>query len=138
MNTIDDCRLIRLPQIAMPQGNITPIEGGRTIPFEIERVFYLYDIPVDAGRGGHAHRVLQQVIICVMGSFDFVVDDATQRRAVTLRRADEGLYVPSSIWGELVNFSSGAVCLTLASIHFDEREYIRDYDEFIRYRRPAS
>ncbi|MDQ3280744.1 MAG: FdtA/QdtA family cupin domain-containing protein [Acidobacteriota bacterium] len=138
MNTVADCRLIKLPKIAMPQGNITPVEGASTIPFRIARVFYLYDIPVDAARGGHAHRQLEQAIVCVMGSFDMVVDDGTSRRVVTLRRADEALYVPTGIWGELVNFSSGAVCFTLASIAYEESDYLRTYEEFIEYRRSLA
>lgn len=135
MTTIDDCRVIQLPKLTMAEGSITPIEGSDTIPFDIERVFYLYDVPFDASRGGHAHRRLQQVIICMMGSFDVIVDDGRVRRTVTLRRADQGLYVPIFIWAELVNFSSGAVCLTLASMAFEEIDYIRQYEDFLRHRR---
>jgi dTDP-4-dehydrorhamnose 3,5-epimerase-like enzyme len=132
--TIEECRVLKLPKISMPQGNITPVEGARTIPFDIARVFYFYDVPVDAARGGHAHRRLEQVILCVMGSFDVVIDDGANHRTVMLRRADEALYVPPGIWGELVNFSSGAVCLTLASHAFDEEEYIRRYEDFAAWR----
>lgn len=135
MNTVGNCRLIRLPTISMPQGSITPVEGSITIPFDIARVFYLYDIPVDSARGGHAHKNLEQVIVCVMGSFDVSVDDGRDRRIVTLRRADEALYVPSTIWGELVNFSSGAICLTLASMLYEESDYLRRYEDFVTYRR---
>jgi uncharacterized RmlC-like cupin family protein len=138
MSTIDDCRLIRLPKISMPQGNITPIEGSSTIPFDIARVFYLYDIPADSSRGGHAHKELQQVIMCVMGSFDMIVDDGRERRMHTLRHANEALYVPPLIWGELVNFSSGAICLTLASQSYLESDYLRDYAGFAEYRRSMS
>lgn len=138
MNTIADCRLLNLPKIAMPQGNITPIEGAITVPFDIARVFYLYDIPVDSSRGGHAHKKLEQVILCIMGSFDVIVDDGTDRRTVTLRRADEGLYVPSLLWAELVNFSSGAICVTLASMPYEEADYLRDYNEFVAWRRPVT
>jgi hypothetical protein len=135
MNSIDDCRIIQLPKIRMRQGNITPVESNSTIPFAIARVFYLYDIPVDSKRGGHAHKELQQAIVCVMGSFDMIVDDGRARHVITLRRADQALYVPTTIWGELVNFSSGAVCLTLASLPFDESEYLRRYEDFVAYRR---
>lgn len=138
MNTIADCRIIRIPTKLNAQGNLTPIEGGDTIPFAIERVFYLYDIPVDSSRGGHAHRALQQAIVCVLGSFDMIVDDGRDRRVHTLRRADEALYVPAGIWGELVNFSSGAICFTLASLHYEESDYIRVYEDFVRYRRDAE
>ena len=134
MNTIADCRIIRIPTQSLPQGSLTPIEGGQTIPFEIARVFYLYDVPVDSSRGGHAHRELQQLVACVLGSFDMIVDDGTDRRSYTLRRADEALYIPAGIWGELVNFSSGAVCFTLASMHYEESDYIRVYEDFKRYR----
>jgi len=134
VNTIADCRIIRIPTQSLPQGSLTPIEGGQTIPFEIARVFYLYDVPVDSSRGGHAHRALQQLVACVLGSFDMIVDDGTDRRSFTLRRADEALYIPAGIWGELVNFSSGAVCFTLASMHYEESDYIRDYEDFKRYR----
>jgi hypothetical protein len=134
LNSIDDCRILSLPTIAMPQGNITPVESEQTIPFAIQRVFYLYDIPVDANRGGHAHKALQQVIVCLMGSFDVIVDDGQQRRTVTLRRADEALYLPNLVWGELVNFSSGAICLTFASLPYEEEDYLRDYDQFVAFR----
>jgi uncharacterized RmlC-like cupin family protein len=135
LHTVDDCRMIKLQKIERPQGNLTPVEGMATIPFPIARVFYLYDIPVDSSRGGHAHKDLQQAIVCVMGSFDMVLQDGTDRRVVTLRRGDEALYVPSMIWGELVNFSSGAVCFTLASLPYDEDDYLRTYDAFVAYRR---
>jgi uncharacterized RmlC-like cupin family protein len=135
LHTVDDCRIVKLQKIVRPQGNLSPVEGMATIPFPIARVFYLYDIPVDSSRGAHAHKELQQAIVCVMGSFDMVLQDGTDRRVVTLRRADEALYVPSMIWGELVNFSSGAVCFTLASMPYDEDDYLRTYDAFVAYRR---
>jgi hypothetical protein len=136
--TVDDCRLIKLPRVSMPQGSLTPLEGESTIPFRIARVFYLYDIPVDSARGGHAHKQLEQAVVCVMGSFDMVVDDGRTRRVVTLRRPDEALYVPSLIWGELVNFSSGAVCFTLASMAYEESDYLREYPVFVDYRRQVE
>jgi len=132
--TIDDCRVVKLPTIHTPQGDITVVEGTATVPFEIARVYYLYDMPAESSRGGHAHKELQQLIICVMGSFDLIVDDGKNRRSITLRRASEGLLVPRMIWRELVNFSSGAICFTLASLPYQESDYIRDYEEFRRYK----
>lgn len=128
--TIDDCRVIDLPRIARPQGNITPVEGCETVPFEIERVYYLYDVVGGAERGGHAHRVLEQLIVAVMGAFTVTIDDGRTRREVELNRAYRGLYLPPMIWRELVNFSSGAVCVVLASRRYEEEDYIRDYEEF--------
>lgn len=136
--TVTDCRRIQFRKIAMPQGNITPIEAYRSVPFDIARVFFLYDIPVDSSRGGHAHKKLEQVIICAMGSFDVIIDDGTSRQSVHLRRADEGLYVPPPVWAELVNFSSGAVCVTLASHPYDEGDYLREYADYLDYRRSLS
>lgn len=132
MTTVHDCTLIDLPRITQTRGSITPVEGNRTIPFDIARVFYLYDISGGANRGGHAHRELQQVIVCVMGAFDFIVDDGIERRRIYLHREHQGLYVPTMVWGELTNFSSGAICLVLASLPYNEEEYIRDYPTFLR------
>ena len=134
MTTVDDCRILQFLRITAPEGSVTPIEGSDGIPFDIARVFYLYDIPVDASRGGHAHRRLEQVIVCMMGSFDVVVDDGRVRRTFTLRRASEGLFIPAMLWAELVNFASGAVCLTLASMPYDEGEYLRRYDDYVEAR----
>jgi hypothetical protein len=130
--TVADCRILPLPSIQMPQGNITPVHGEREIPFDIARVFYLYDIPGGASRGGHAHLRLQQFIVSVLGAFDVILDDTTTRTTVTLNRAYQGLYVPPMIWAELVGFSSGAVSVVLASLPFDESDYLRDYDHYSR------
>ncbi len=134
MTTVTDCRFIDLPKITRPEGNITPVEGGETIPFEVARVYYLYDIVGGADRGGHAHRDLQQLIVAVMGAFNVVLDDGAERRKVELNRGYRGLYVPRMIWRELVDFSSGAVCVVLASLPYLESDYIRDYDEFAQSR----
>jgi dTDP-4-dehydrorhamnose 3,5-epimerase-like enzyme len=128
-----DCRLLELRVFRDPRGNLTPIEGGLDIPFEIQRVFYMYDVPGGASRAGHAHRALEQVIVAVSGSFDVVLDDGTTRATTTLNRSYQGLYVPNLVWRELENFSSGAVCLVLASLPFDEQDYFRNYDEFIEH-----
>ena len=130
--TVDECRLIELPKVSRPEGNLTAVESGRLIPFEIARVYSLYDVPGGETRGGHAHRELQQLLVSVMGSFDVVLDDGRRRRTVTLNRAYYGLYIPQLIWRELVNFSSGGICLVLASLPYDEAEYIRDHELFVR------
>jgi dTDP-4-dehydrorhamnose 3,5-epimerase-like enzyme len=125
------CRLIEFPIVHDQRGNLTFIEGGEHVPFEIKRVYYLYDVPGGATRAGHAHKNLEQVIIAASGSFDVVVDDGVTRDTVTLNRSYSGLYIPTYVWRDLVNFSSGAVCLVLASDHFDESDYFRSYDEFL-------
>jgi WxcM-like, C-terminal len=130
--TVDDCRMIDLPKISRPEGNLTAVESGRIIPFEIARVYSLYDVPGGETRGGHAHRALQQLLVSVMGSFDVVLDDGGRKRTVTLNRAYYGLYIPRLIWRELVNFSSGGICLVLASLPYDEAEYVRDYGLFLQ------
>jgi dTDP-4-dehydrorhamnose 3,5-epimerase-like enzyme len=124
-------RLLDLPVIRDRRGNLTFLESGITAPFEIRRVYYLYDVPGGESRAGHAHRTLEQLLIAVSGSFDVVLDDGQTHDVVTLNRSYVALYVPKLIWRELENFSSGAVCLALASEHFDEGDYIRDYDEFL-------
>ena len=128
---VDDCRLIELPKISRPEGNLTAVESGGIIPFEVARVYGLYDVPGGETRGGHAHRALQQLLVSVMGSFDVVLDDGRRTRTVTLNRAYYGLYIPRLIWRELVNFSSGGICVVLASLPYDEAEYIRDYALFL-------
>jgi hypothetical protein len=138
VTTLDDCRIIKLPRVYRPEGSLTAVHGGGEIPFAIERIYYLYDVPGGETRGGHAHLQLQQVIISVFGSFDVVLDDGTKRRTVTLNRAHYGLYVPTMIWRELVNFSSGGICLVLASRHFEGEDYIRDYNVFAGAKRQAN
>ncbi len=130
--TVHDCTLIDLPKISDRQGAITPIYGGVHLPFSIQRIYYLYDVPGGESRGGHAHRQLQQLIVSVMGAFDVVLDDGFERRRIHLDRAYYGLYIPHMIWRELENFSSGGICLVLASMLYDEGDYIRDYEAFYR------
>ncbi len=129
-------RIIDFPIVHEPRGNLSFIEGGVHVPFDIKRVYYLYDVPGGAMRGGHAHKQLQQVIIALSGSFDVVLDDGQSRQKVSLNRGYHGLYMANMIWRELENFSSGAVCLVLASEHYLESDYIRDHDEFLRAVRP--
>ncbi|MBK1620640.1 hypothetical protein CKO42_19845 [Lamprobacter modestohalophilus] len=132
--SISDCKIIDLPKIANPQGNLTFIEGENHIPFEIQRVYYLYDVPGGGERGGHAHKELQQLIIAMSGSFDIVLDDGKDKIRYHLNRSYNGLYVCPMIWRELDNFSSGSVCMVLASNRYDEIDYYRDYAEFMRAR----
>lgn len=132
--SLAECRIVELPRIHDPRGNLTFIEGGRHIPFDIRRAYYLYDVPGGAERGGHAHRGLNQLIIAMSGSFDVVLDDGDRKRRIHLNRSYSGLYVCPMIWRELDNFSSGSVCLVLASNEYDEADYFRDYDEFLAAR----
>jgi hypothetical protein len=124
---IDNCRLIEFPVIAEPRGNLSFIEGGRHVPFDIRRVYYLYDVPGGAERGGHAHRALHQVIIAMSGSFDVVLKDGRQFKRYHHNRSYYGLYICPMIWREIDNFSSGSVCLALASDYYDEADYYREY-----------
>ena len=132
--TVDDCGVIDLPKIADIRGNLTVVEGEVHVPFQVARVYWLYDVPGGESRGGHAHRDLEQFIISASGSFEVVVDDGRRRKSFSLSRSYYGLYVPTLIWRELVNFSSGSVCLVLASARFEEDDYFRDYHEFRDYR----
>lgn len=128
---VENCKLITLPKITDPRGNLTFIEGGKHIPFKIQRVYYLYDVPGGAERAGHAHKQLQQLFIAMSGSFDVVLDDGIQQKSFHLNRSYYGLYVCPMIWRELNNFSSGSVCMVLASTIYDEADYYRDYQEFL-------
>jgi dTDP-4-dehydrorhamnose 3,5-epimerase-like enzyme len=125
------CKLIDLPVIHDPRGNLTFIEGERQVPFQIRRVYYLYDVPGGAERGGHAHKELEQLVVAMSGSFDVVLDDGRELRRVHLNRSYFGLYVCPMIWREINNFSSGSVCMVLASNLYDESDYYRDYKEYL-------
>jgi dTDP-4-dehydrorhamnose 3,5-epimerase-like enzyme len=129
---IDKCEIINLPKIQDARGNLTFIEEKSLIPFEIKRVYYLYDVPGGSERGGHAHIALNQLIIALAGSFDVSLDDGKTKKTFTLNRPYEGLYICPGVWRELKNFSSGSVCLVLASNFYSEDDYYRDYDQFIR------
>ena len=128
---IKDCRLIDLPKISDPRGNLTFIEGERHVPFLIKRVYYLYDVPGGSDRGGHAHKDLHQLIIAMSGSFDVVLDDGSEKKRIHLNRSYHGLYICPMVWRELDNFSSGSVCMVLASNLYDPEDYYRDYDLFL-------
>lgn len=129
MTTNTDVRLIEIPKICDSRGNLSVIEGD-TIPFVSKRVYYLYDVPSGGERGGHAHKEQLELLVAVSGSFDVVLNDGSFEKIVTLNKPNIGLLIPIGIWRELENFSSGSVCLVLASDEFDEEDYIRDYDSF--------
>lgn len=127
---LSDCKILDLPKYTDPRGNLSVIESGIHIPFEIKRVYYLYDVPGGSSRAGHGHKELQQVIIAMSGSFDVIVDDGYERKKIHLNRSYHGLYIPKMMWREVENFSSGGVCLVLASTMYDKSDYYHEYDEF--------
>lgn len=131
VSSVDDCRVIQLPRELHPNGSLTVVENGAEgIPFAVRRVFYLYDVPADAERGGHSHREAQELMVALAGSFDVVLDDGREARRFTLNRPHRALYVPAGIWRTLDNFSGGAVCLVLTSERYSEADYVRNYEEF--------
>lgn len=131
--TVYDCSIIDLPKIENPAGNITPLQSNLNIPFEIKRVFYSYDIPGGESRGAHAHKECHQLLVAASGSFEVVLDDGTNKRTVLLNRPFYGLHVPPYIWASEQGFSSGSICLVLASHVFDENDYIRNYSDYLKY-----
>jgi len=130
--TIAKCKIINLPKISDARGSLSLIEGGGHIPFDIKRAYYLYDVPGGSNRGSHAHKNLDEFIVAMSGSFDVVLDDGKDKKRFHLNRSYYGLYVCPMMWRLLDNFSSGAVCLVLAAEHYNEADYIRDYDEFLK------
>ena len=130
---LNECTVMELPKISDPRGNLSFIEAQRHVPFDIRRIYYLYDVPGGAKRAGHGHRTLHQLMLAISGSFDVLLDDGAARRTITLNRPYNGLYICPGIWRELSNFSSGAVCLVLASEYYDESDYLRDYGDFRAY-----
>ena len=131
--SIQRCIIIELPRINDPRGNLTFVESGHHIPFDIRRVYYLYDVPGGSERGGHAHKSLQQIIIAMSGSFDVHINDGHQRKTIHLNRSYYGLYLCPMIWREIDNFSSNSVCMVLASDFYDEMDYYREYEQFISH-----
>ena len=125
-----EIKIVNIPKIEDPRGNLSVIEK-EVVPFEIKRVYYLYDVPAGAERGGHAHKKLQQFLVALSGSFDVILNDGKEEKIVTLNKPFEGLRITNGIWRELKNFSSGAVCLVVASDVFSEADYIRDFNEFL-------
>jgi dTDP-4-dehydrorhamnose 3,5-epimerase-like enzyme len=130
--SINNIEIIKLPRVIDQRGNLTFIESARHIPFQIKRVYYLYDVPGGTSRGGHGHKKLHQVIIALSGSFDITFDDGYEKKLIKLNRSYDGLYVPPMMWRDLDNFSSGAVCMVLASEFYDEDDYFHNYDDFIQ------
>lgn len=130
--SLENCRRIDLPKIADPRGNLTFIEAQQHVPFDIKRVFYLYDVPGGADRGGHALKSCHQFLIAMSGSFDVILYDGKEKQRVHLNRSYYGLHIPPMIWREMENFSSGSVCLALASTVYDPKDYYRDYNEYLR------
>jgi dTDP-4-dehydrorhamnose 3,5-epimerase-like enzyme len=136
--SLNDCIIIDLPKISDPRGNLSFIEGRIHIPFDIKRVYYLYDVPGGSDRGAHAHKDLHQFIVAMSGSFDVVLNDGKNKNRFHLNRSYYGLYVPPMMWRDLDNFSSGSVCMVLASEHYDESDYIRNQDEFYKITRQSE
>ena len=133
-SSVFDCVILPLSKIHNRAGNITIVEGQMNVPFDIQRVYYLYDIPGGEDRGGHAHRTLQQLIVAASGSFDILLSDGVNKKVVTLNRPDHGLLLIPGIWRELMEFSSGAVCLVLASDVYKQQDYIRSHDDFLHFK----
>ena len=133
-SSVDECVILSLDKIHNRAGNITIVESQKNIPFNVRRIYYLYDIPGGEGRGGHAHKELNQLVIAASGSFEILLDDGLEKKVVRLNRPDYGLLIVPGIWRELIEFSSGAICLVLASEKFDEQDYMRDYSDFTNYK----
>ena len=133
-SSIFDCCILEFNQIHNRSGNITSVENLLNIPFDVKRIYYLYDVPGGAQRGGHAHKELQQLIVAAGGCFDIVLDDGKNKKVIELNRPYYGLLIVPGIWREIINFSSGATCLVLASHKYDESDYLREYSDFINYK----
>ncbi len=138
VSDIHNCNVVELSKVHRPQGNITIIQNGGHQPFDVKRVYYLYDVPGGSERGGHGHKNLFQLVIAASGSFDVIIDDGQNKKIVQLNRPYYGLLIVPGIWREIINFSSGAICLVLASEKYDERDYIRDYSDFQKYKHDSS
>ena len=138
MSSVYDCCIHHLPKVENPAGNLTALENSDTIPFEVKRVYYLYDVPGGQERGAHAHRELEQFMVAVSGAFEVLVNDGRNEKVIRLDRPAVGLHIVPGIWRKLLNFSSGAICLVLASRKYDESDYIRHYTSFKHWRRNRS
>lgn len=134
-NNIYNCSIIELPKVYNQQGNLTPVHNNKEIPFDVKRVFYLYDVPGGESRGAHAHKACHQFLIAASGAFEVLLDDGIAKRVVQLNRPYIGLHVPPGIWASEINFSSGSICLVLASHLYDENDYIRDYNDYLKINR---
>lgn len=134
-NTVFDCSILHLPKINSQTGNITVVENNINIPFDVQRVYYLYDVPGGEERAAHAHKALEQLIIAASGSFDITIDDGIIKKTFQLNRPYIGLHIKPGIWRDITNFSSGSICLVLASLKYDEKDYIRDYNLFLNYKK---
>lgn len=134
-NTVFDCSLVDFSKVDNEMGSITVLENGKNTPFDVKRVYYLYDIPGGEERGGHAHYELQQFIIAASGSFDVILDDGENSKTVTLNRPNIGLHIVPGLWRKLNNFSSGSISLVLASHKYDEKDYIRNYNKYLKFKR---
>lgn len=133
--TVYDCTLVTLPKNHQINGNLTAVNNSVEMPFDIKRVYYLYDIPGGFGRGGHGHKELQQFIVALSGSFDLIVDDGSIKRTFHLSQPNIGVFMPAGLWRDLDNFSSGSICMVLASTEYSEADYIRDYEDFKSYKK---
>lgn len=131
--TVHDCAIIYLPKVKDRSGNITPIHNSVEVPFDIKRIFYLYDIPGGESRGAHAHKECHQFLVAASGAFEVLLDDGMTKKLIALNRPDIGLHIPPGIWASEINFSSGSICLVLASHLYDGADYIRDYSEYLDY-----
>ncbi|MBH2024895.1 MAG: WxcM-like domain-containing protein [Flavobacteriales bacterium] len=134
MFNVEDCEIVTLPIVHRESGSLTVLENRQNIPFDIKRIYYLYDVPMGAERGGHGHYHLEQYVVAASGSFTFVLDDGTNKREVFLNHPDKALYIKPGIWREMKDFSSGSICLVLANMEYNEDDYIRDYSKFKAYR----
>lgn len=132
---VEDCNIVELPIVHTENGNMTVLENQLNIPFDVRRIYYLYDVPMNAERGGHAHYDLQQYVIAVSGSFTFILDDGINKKEVFLNHPNKALHIKPGIWREMKDFSSGSICLVLASMEYTEDDYIREYEEFLNYRK---
>ncbi len=135
MISINDCKIIELPKIEDPRGNLTFLEQENHIPFSINRAYWIYDVPGGEIRGGHAFKEQEEVIIALSGSFDVIIDDAIEKKIYSLNRSYFGLYVPPGIWRQMQNFSTNALAIVLSSTHFNQNDYIRDYEKYITFRK---